>query len=74
MNNKLKIDSLLTKLQNWPMNKNSTLIYQFNSKKHFEPIVFDLIQFLEDEAELKQKLNFFKKMSLKAPKIRVLSH
>ena len=55
-----------------PMNKNSTLIYQFNSLKDSSPIVFDLQQLLRDEEILRVQLRDLKKVRLKSPKIEVL--
>ena len=55
-----------------PMNKNSTLIYQFNSLKNALPIVFDLQELLRDEEKLRHQLRNFKQIKLKSPKIEIL--
>lgn len=54
------------------MNKNSTLIYQFNSFKNSQPIVFDLQELLRDEEKLRHQLRNFKQIKLKSPEIEIL--
>ena len=54
------------------MNKNSTLIYQFNSLKSNAPLIFDLQELLREEDQLRQKLKNFKQIRLKSPKIEIL--
>jgi len=56
------------------MNKNSTLIYQFNSFKSKNPIVFDLQELLKDEDLLRKELRNFKHIRLKSPQIKILQH
>ena len=53
------------------MNKNSTLIYQFNSLKSDSPLIFDLQKLLREETKLRQKLRNFKQIRLKSPKIEI---
>ncbi len=54
------------------MNKNSTLIYQFNSLKSSSPIIFDLQKLLREEDKLRHELRNFKQIRLKSPKIEIL--
>jgi hypothetical protein len=55
-----------------PMNKNSTLIYQFNTINPSNNILFDLNEFLRAEEQMRIRLKGLKQFKLKAPKIKVL--
>ena len=54
------------------MNKNSTLIYQFNTINPKLNVLFDLKEFLREEAQMRDRLKGLKKFKLKGPKIKVL--
>lgn len=56
------------------MNKNSTLIYHFNSLSDSKPILFDLQQFLRDDETLRIELKNLKNIRLKSPKIGIFEN
>lgn len=56
------------------MNKNSTLIFHFNTLTDSKPLIFDLQQLLRDEEQLKLKLKNFKNIRLKSPKIEIFKN
>jgi len=53
--------------------RNSTLIYQLNSKTSEQATIFCLQSLLEEEYLLKDKLFFFKDIRIKSPRIKILS-
>ncbi len=55
-----------------PMNRKSTLIYQFNTINASHDVLFDLNDLLKAEEEMRIRLKGLKKFKLKAPKIKVL--
>lgn len=54
------------------MNKKSTLIYQFNTLNPSTNVLFDLNEFLKEEAQMKDRLKGLRKLKLKSPRIKVL--
>jgi hypothetical protein len=55
-----------------PMNKKSTLIYQFSTFNPSQNVLFDLNEFLKAEAKMRDRLKGLKKFKLKGPRIKVL--
>jgi len=54
------------------MNKNSTLIYFYNSTQPEENLKFDYVRMLSFETILRRRFNRIKKAKFNTPKIKVL--